>query len=711
MKIQPSYPSDLPPYGSISKWFRHVVRMSVFVYFTRGFFALIKRCFFYIKENANIVLLIFFKPGAKVLFISGCPGGSRYYRCKNQSEMLASHNISSETYGQYSMNLLYLVDKFDIFVFQRTIYNSYTKRLMELIKNRNKKIIYETDDLVFDPAYLPYMDYYNFMDAMEKSWYENGIGREILENKYVKHCVVATDYLAQAIKKKYPDKKVFVSYNRLGSEQIVLARETLAKRNQLKINDGKIRIGYFSGSKSHNKDFNTITDVMIKILRENANAILMVVGHLDLDEKFSQVATQIERIAFVSVQKLPELILRADINIAPLEINNPFCQAKSALKFFETGLLEIPTVASATPDFRRCIRNGENGFVAENNADWEDFLTRLVQNKNLREEIGRQAKKDALKNHNAANKQEIEEFVEFIRSDLKNHSLAIRMEKLPKISIITVILNGETSLEACILSVAQQTYPNKEHIFMDGLSTDNSLQIIRNFAEKYPHIRWFSEKDEGIYDAMNRGIDMAAGGWVYFLGSDDVLYDSNVLESIFGNETEHQTDVICGNVKLKQSEVIFRNNPSLSQILERGIHHQAIFCKKRLFAKHGRFEIKYRRFADWAFNMRWFNDKDVKKIYLDQTIAVYNETGFSSQGRDKDFENEKEMLIKKHFSPIIFLFYKSGLSMALDIAQKGIRVLRERGIWSFVENICKYVIYGRKYFKNGINCPTSKLDV
>jgi len=421
-KNKKACPSETPPYGSFRKWLRHVTLMSNFVYRTRGFLALIQRGIFYSKENFNVIFFIFFKPGANVLFISGCPGGAKYYRCKNQSEMLSNCGITSRVYNQQSMNLLYLVDKFDVFIFQRVIYNDYMRRMIRLIKNRGKKIIYETDDLVFDPAYLPYMDYYNYMGQLEKTWYENGIGREILENKYVKHCVVATDYLAQAMLKKYPDKKVFVSYNKLGREQLALAQRTLAKREQLKIKDGKIRIGYFSGSKSHNKDFDTVVDVLVKILKENANAVLMLVGHLDLNGKFSQVTSQIERVPFVPVQKLPELILRADINIAPLEINNPFCQAKSALKFFEAGVLEVPTIASATPDFVRCIRNGENGFIAENNVEWEEFLTRLIQDENLRKKIGHQAKIDSLEKHTAAKKSEAEEFIKFIQEIINNEA-------------------------------------------------------------------------------------------------------------------------------------------------------------------------------------------------------------------------------------------------------------------------------------------------
>jgi len=277
------------------------------------------------------------------------------------------------------------------------------------------------------------------------------------------------------------------------------------------------------------------------------------------------------------------------------------------------------------------------------------------------------------------------------------------MSRYPKISVITAVLNCGVNLEQCILSVANQTYPNIEHIFIDGQSTDITIKIIKKYSAQYPHIRWISEKDQGIYDAMNKGISIATGDWIYFLGSDDMLDDKDILNSIFRNNNLSQSDVICGNVKLNQSDVIFKNYPSLLQILERGIHHQAIFCKKDLFDKYGTFETKYQHFADWVFNMKWFNDKNIKKVYFDRVIALYNETGFSSEGQDKIFEKEKENLIKRYFTPIIFLFYKSRLSAAVDVAEKALKVLRRRGIGDFVKNIYNYSIYGRSYFKKGIH--------
>lgn len=273
--------------------------------------------------------------------------------------------------------------------------------------------------------------------------------------------------------------------------------------------------------------------------------------------------------------------------------------------------------------------------------------------------------------------------------------------KLPKISIVTPVLNNKTELEACILSVANQTYPNIEHIFIDGISTDDSLRIIEKSANIYSHIKWISEKDEGIYYAMNKGIDMAKGEWIYFLGADDLLYDNDVINSIFGKNDLNQVSVICGNVKLKSRGIILKNKFSLLQIFERYITHQAIFCRRILFDKLGKFNTKYKIYADQEFFMRWFNDKTIKKVYFDEIVAIYGEGGFSFKNQDEQFQNDKEGITKKHFSFLAYLFYRSHIGAFLDIAEKGLSVLKRRGIKSFLINIYKYFIYGRVYFKKG----------
>jgi glycosyltransferase involved in cell wall biosynthesis len=355
-----------------------------------------------IEKGVRYVALSFAactQPKGRVLYITGCPGGSYQYRVVNQSEALKRYGIRSAIIPPSFPWLTFLVRKYDIFILQRVIWNKHIENFLDEAKRQGKIVFFETDDLVFDPSYLPMMDYYQYMGAEEKSWYENGIGREILENNFVKNVVVSTDFLASAVVAKYPDKKVWVSYNKMGSDQVKAAEAAYQKRQAVQEEHTTLRLGYFSGSRSHNKDFETIAPVIVHILEENPAARLVIVGHLELDARFAGVMQQVETINFVPLKKLPELIASVDINLAPLEVENPFCQAKSAVKYWEAGIVGVPTVTAATPDFVRCISQGKNGFVATTEADWYEALTKLLQDADLRTRIGQAAREDVLAHH------------------------------------------------------------------------------------------------------------------------------------------------------------------------------------------------------------------------------------------------------------------------------------------------------------------------
>ena len=207
------------------------------------------------------------------------------------------------------------------------------------------------------------------------------------------------------------------------------------------------------------------------------------------------------------------------------------------------------------------------------------------------------------------------------------------MEKLPKISIITPTLNAEETIEACILSVKNQTYLNKEHLIIDGQSTDGTLKILKKHAKNNPQLKWITDNDEGIYDAMNRGIDLSSGDWLYFMGSDDIFYSNTVLNDIFNRIEVSNYDVIYGNVKWGNTEQLYDGPFSRLKLIQKNICHQAIFTRKTVFDKIGKFDIKYKVWADWVFNMQWYNKEDIRHCYIDNIIARYNLDGNSRKSR------------------------------------------------------------------------------
>lgn len=132
----------------------------------------------------------------------------------------------------------------------------------------------------------------------------------------------------------------------------------------------------------------------------------------------------------------------------------------------------------------------------------------------------------------------------------------------PIISVVTVSYNTVATIEQTILSVINQTYPNIEYIIIDGGSTDGTIEIIKKYENRI-HF-WISEPDNGIYDAMNKGIDKATGQWINFMNAGDCFHDNKVLESLFGENNYDNCIAIYGNTNLVKNGLFvgrFLNNP------------------------------------------------------------------------------------------------------------------------------------------------------
>jgi glycosyltransferase involved in cell wall biosynthesis len=174
----------------------------------------------------------------------------------------------------------------------------------------------------------------------------------------------------------------------------------------------------------------------------------------------------------------------------------------------------------------------------------------------------------------------------------------------PLISVITVVFNGEKYLEQTIRSVIEQSYDNVEYLIIDGGSTDGSLDIIKRFEGQIDY--WVSEPDEGIYDAMNKGIDCAQGNWIFFLGSDDSIFDHNIFDLIMPNMF-YNICFIYGNV-LNTSGVMYESKIGFKTNFSNTCHHQASFYSRSLFKKF-RYNTSYKIVADYELNFLIYKRK------------------------------------------------------------------------------------------------------
>jgi len=345
-------------------------------------------------------------------------GDSARFRTKHVAEELGFHDITSSITVQDNPRLSSYADKFSVFVFHRVLFTPSVAKLIAEIKKRGKEIVFETDDLVYDPAFLVHMDYWRVMNALERKLYEHGVGGEILADPYVKTATTSTSFIAEKLREK--GKRVFVVPNRLPESDVAIVEALSPERKKwLEEEAGDtVTVGYFSGTAGHDKDFATITDPLLRLLEKHGNLCLLIVGPLVLDDRFGVFADRIDRLQYVPRRDHFGNVAAVDINIAPLEIGNPFCEGKSELKFFEAGILGVPTVAAATRTFREAIQDGEDGFVAATDAEWEEKLGRLIADRNLRSRIGEQARKTALSRYVTTAAKDAE-YVEYLKDAIQ----------------------------------------------------------------------------------------------------------------------------------------------------------------------------------------------------------------------------------------------------------------------------------------------------
>ncbi len=212
-------------------------------------------------------------------------------------------------------------------------------------------------------------------------------------------------------------------------------------------------------------------------------------------------------------------------------------------------------------------------------------------------------------------------------------------------SIIIPTYNSAKTLKYCLDSIECQTFPNFEILIMDGDSSDSTLEIANQYHDE--RIRIYSEIDKGIYDAMNKGIRVAKGEWLYFLGSDDKFINNAVLEKIANFLKSNSYDVVYGNITSTRFNGVYGGKFDVHRILNQNICHQAIFFNKKVFQKIGVFNLKFKIHADWDHNLKWFLSNKVNKSYIDLVIAEYADGGFSSN-YDEVFRKEKLLVYLKN---------------------------------------------------------------
>jgi glycosyltransferase involved in cell wall biosynthesis len=235
----------------------------------------------------------------------------------------------------------------------------------------------------------------------------------------------------------------------------------------------------------------------------------------------------------------------------------------------------------------------------------------------------------------------------------------------PKISIITAVFNREATIAAAIESLQSQVYKNIEHIIIDGSSTDGSLEKIRALADEKTKL--ISEPDGGIYDAMNKGIQMATGNVIGFLHSDDIFADEDVLMDVICSFAEKNVDGVYGDLNYvsptKPIQIIryWRAGQYSIKKLHYGWMppHPALFLKKGFIDKWGGFRDQFQISADYDAMLRYLCLGNAKLIYLPKVLVNMNTGGESNKSVERIWRKSREDLK-------IIRTYKLGYFFGLD---------------------------------------------
>ncbi len=220
----------------------------------------------------------------------------------------------------------------------------------------------------------------------------------------------------------------------------------------------------------------------------------------------------------------------------------------------------------------------------------------------------------------------------------------------PLVTVITVVFNGAATLEHTICSVIEQSYENVEHIIIDGGSTDATLDILRKYEDNIDY--WVSEKDAGIYDAMNKGIAVARGEFIGMLNSDDFFAKQSALEIISKRLIASKVDAVFSSLEIVDPSNINRvirkyHIPNFSPFMLRiGVMppHPTFYCRKSCYELAGPYRTDYRIAADFEMLVRLLLKNHITWEFIDDTTVKMRSGGISSRGIKSNWLVNREII-------------------------------------------------------------------
>ena len=326
------------------------------------------------------------------------------YRVLNKAEQLRKHGFAVKVVNLSEFQLSMAQNASHIIIYRSPI-SPELLRLCHLAKDYEKPVFFDIDDLVFDTVYTDQLSYTQGLDPVEKGNYDAGVRNYgyMLEN--CDGAITSTNQLQEELKKY--QSKVLLNRNLASDDLIAISSQHIKDYSQP---SDIVKIGYFSGSISHNENFELIKPAIKQLLTKYSNVQLHIVGILDIPKDMKPFGNQIVTHDYVDWDKLPALISEVDINLAPL-VDSIFNRAKSEIKWIEAALVKVPTVASKIGAFSDEVVDGETGLLATDD-EWFDKLESLVLSLELRQKLAESAYRAVLENCTLSKKDEMVTYFE-----------------------------------------------------------------------------------------------------------------------------------------------------------------------------------------------------------------------------------------------------------------------------------------------------------
>lgn len=318
----------------------------------------------------------------RILFVGEEISFASRYRVEHFREQLFYHGYESDFIQMSERNDICL-ENYTKLVFYRCSCIEGVKELVQKSREQKIPVYYDIDDFIFDYDKIDYLtflkgsEYVNFRETTERIH----ACMELCDGYFT-----STKTLSKEIEKEFPGKKVIINRNCASMEMQILSHDAVEETEK---HEEKVYIGYFSGSKTHNEDFEIIEDVLEKLMKKYPNVYLKLVGVLS-EDKMNRMQNRIEKLPFMEWQKLPGVIAGIDINLMPLE-DSVFHCCKSENKWMEAALVKVPSVMSRNKEMEAVIENGKTAWLCSEKEEWYQALESLITDEKARREMGENA--------------------------------------------------------------------------------------------------------------------------------------------------------------------------------------------------------------------------------------------------------------------------------------------------------------------------------